>query len=343
MSPITDSQWVQDLTEHGDVEANPGPRACTMRKRTSLRVFSLNCGGAQNVWNVFQDINKDNGLDVMNLQELSRDSKQMKTFSVSASQHGWTCFFTLGRTRGSGGGPPSGRRLYTLVRKGIPCTSRSPVTETGGRSHCCPIFGTVTLINCYVNVSSRLRKPFLESLFEIIQSLRHHNLILLGNFNETPSESTLVRALQLFGWCHFAPRDGLGSRWNAPATRIIDYVLNQYDLVYIAFDEHWSDHRAFQFDLDHKFEFSQGQQTVPCNTYLPKNPEDFDAWSQHLNHQWKAQLQVWDEFYSSLDSDVPDNNADAQIFVNHWSTGGIKFPFFSKIFCCTRLGLLRSL
>ena len=98
-----------------------------------------------------------------------------------------------------------------------------------------------------------------------------------------------------------------GSRWNAPATRIIDNVLNQYDLVYTAFDEHWSDHRAFQVDLDHKFEFYQGQQIVPCNTYLPKNPEDFDAWSQHLDHQWKAQLQVWDEFYSSLDTDVPEN------------------------------------
>eukprot|EP00438_Fugacium_kawagutii_P012505 Skav212713 [mRNA] locus=scaffold113:244139:245044:- [translate_table: standard] len=158
MAPITDSQWVQDLTEHGDVEPNPGPRSSTMRKKSSLCVFTLNCGGAQNVWKVFQDIGQDDALDVIALQELSMDKKQMNTFAAAAFKHGWTCFFTLGRPSQ---GPGIDRRVggvCTLVRKGIPCTSWCPKTEAGGEAVAVQ-FGTTTLINCYANVTARLRQP----------------------------------------------------------------------------------------------------------------------------------------------------------------------------------------
>ena len=50
------------------------------------------------------------------------------------------------------------------------------------------------VLNCYCSVEARQRKPFLESLFEITRAFRSQNLVFLGDFNETKSESAFVHA-----------------------------------------------------------------------------------------------------------------------------------------------------
>ena len=174
--------------------------------------------------------------------------------------------------------------------------------------------GSTTIINCYTSPDWHTRQPFLQSLFEFVQANHHQNLILVGDFNETKAESKFVKTLQSLGWCHWMPMDGLGSRWDQNTPRTIDFVLSKFNLIFDvkARAEQWSDHRAFEFRLCHKFQGLPEYTMVDCNTYLPKNPADLPSWTDHLQQAWVRQEEEWTAFCQVLTQEIRDLPSDPQ-------------------------------
>ena len=309
----TTLDWFPDLTEHGDVEPHPGPRGRTLRKLNDIAVLSLNTQGQHHAWKCLNDLGSSSRFHVIVFQELSMSERQQNVFALAANKKGWVCFFTLGYPSARKGSDSRVGGVCTLVKKGLPCSSWRPQLANGGQALAVQL-GSTSIINCYTSPDWHTRQPFLQSLFELIQANHSKNLILVGDFNETKAESKFVQTLQSQGWCHWMPMDGLGSRWAQNIPRTFDYVLSKFDLIFDvkARAERWSDHRAFEFRMSHKFQWLPEYTMVDCNTYLPKNPADLSTWTDHLQQEWSRQESEWTAFSQTVTEEMNDLPSDPQ-------------------------------
>lgn len=72
--------------------------------------------------------------------------------------------------------------------------------------------------------------------------------------------------------------------------------------------EHWSDHKAgvFEIEVPHMTmsDVKEPYEMVPCNSYLPKNPEDMFRRTEQLHEGWTRQKECWQAVRFDLASEI---------------------------------------
>lgn len=204
----------------------------------------------------------------------------------------------------------------------------------------CTQIGNRLVFNIYVQHRPQ-KSDFFQNLFELTQAHTHDSWVILGDFNEQPDESRLCRALQTQGAVVCYPRDTCGSRWNSSA--IIDFVIyNSPALSCRSRSEKLSDHKPFSFELpaDEGWDAPPTFELTPCNTYLPRSPDDVGEWTRFLDFEWADQSRKWQTFLDEVRSIEADPVKDPQTKVdNIWAMFNLQFGRIPVVFSATvRLG-----
>lgn len=55
---------------------------------------------------------------------------------------------------------------------------------------------------------------------------------------------------------------------------------------------------------------------VPCNTYLPRSPDDVSLWTAFLEVQWKNQEEAWNEFVRTMQRIESESSGSSQTKVD---------------------------
>lgn len=228
--------------------------------------------------------------------------------------------------------------VVTLVHNSVRSSSWKAELGPGGHVVCTQL-GSTVLVNIYGQHRPQ-KQDFFQNLFELLQSHDNQPWVVTGDFNEKPTASRLCRALQSQGAHVLFPSDGLGSRWESPG--IIDYLIYNFDnLQCEARVEKLSDHRpmTFQFPAVHTDWASEVFELTPCNTYLPKSPDDLPLWTAFLEAKWHTQEEEWNEFVVTMKQMETETSSSPQAKVDLiWKS----FNCLSSSFCSLRLGSAKS-
>ena len=201
-------------------------------------------------------------------------------FGALMSKQGWVCYHL---PQGPGG-------LYTLVRSSLKSSRVRTFASAGGQGLVVQV-GPVVVCNLYG--AHRRDKPwFMQDIYEFVQSLYSDPWVVVGDFNDIPSECPLSLGLLASSGANLiVPPSGVSSRWKS--SRAIDYVVTSCASPHESLsmcEERWSDHRGFLCSLttDALDGLQERCELVPCLTYLPKELERIPEWTAFLDIAWNA-------------------------------------------------------
>ena len=151
-------QWVRNLLEDGDVEAQPGP----------LQTVCLNTNGSAGAWHVLR-LMKERDLQVAAIQETAFSDAELKSFQQYAFKQG--CRFYLAKQR------QGSRGAGILVNKKIKTYSLNKWTEEDCQAVAVCVQGTV-FISIYLANSGYAPQVQQEILGFLSENLRNRPWVI---------------------------------------------------------------------------------------------------------------------------------------------------------------------
>ena len=199
----------------------PGPRA--RRKATdnvTAKTWSLNCQGMEGA-KAALELAASEDVMILALQEVQMTEKDATKFSITASMRGYTCYHQE-RHPGEAKTAENGWKLMggvmLLVSASIPSKRAAACYGTGGQAVFVWIAGTAVASMYAAHDIQRV--TFQTSAVEVVGALAPNaKWALLGDFNEEPGASPMVKILELLGGCDRSPEHP--TRWDGNASLTI--------------------------------------------------------------------------------------------------------------------------
>lgn len=215
------NDWYPDLVQHGDVEANPGPRRAAGSRNRGTMIASINLGGEAAVQTSVS----------------CRRRHRLATVAKRIGYHTYAADPTQGVSRRIGG-------LITLVSSALPSSQAEPAASSrGGQSLAVQVAGTL-FMNIYMGHGERKGDAEQAAVECIASRPLEARWMVAGDFNAVPNESATALALIQRGGEVFA--SDIPTRWNG--RQVIDYAVANFEATSIdPGEEKFSDHRMVRW------------------------------------------------------------------------------------------------
>lgn len=228
----------------------PGPRLKRKAAETiEAKAWTINCQGRAGAQAVLEAA-ASAGIDIVALQEVQMTKQDEKKFATSAALKGFRCYHQESlpgdqRSEKNKGVIMGG--VIMLVATSIPSKQAAACFGTGGQA----IF--VWAAGCVVASIYAAHDPqrcvFQTKVIQTVQALAPRSKwALLGDYNEEPWKSPMVRTLELLGGSDRAPKHP--TRWEGK--RIIDYCISNLEdsaLQWSLLPDRVADHRIVRGDI----------------------------------------------------------------------------------------------
>lgn len=287
--PASQSIWYADLTEHGDIEPNPGPQS---KAEPTWSVSTANVNGKENCWSYVRHIIRQRK-DIAIAQEHCMNSKEQADLARFCLRQNYRSWYVA---------PPERNNVYgqayttggvaIFVKADKRCHEVNRHNDDSGQALMLQM-DQASIVGTYLPPRQEENNAALTALDEWVLTIAPHRpLIMMGDFNQEPIFASRWTSLAQIGAARFvADNSGvpLPTRWGGK--RCIDWA--------------WVSHAHLLKDLqlentaiaDHKilnFRVRSNQTSVRTFKQVPtcklEKPQDIDpdTWFKAIEEAWKT-------------------------------------------------------
>ena len=286
--PASKSTWYADLTQHGDVEPNPGPQSIT---EPTWSGCMANVAGKENCWSFVRYMIQHKH-DIAIVQEHRMNVKEQADMAKFCLRHKYRSWFVAPPERTNEYG-----RAYTtggvaiFVKAEKRCHEINKHVDDSGQAIMLQI-DQAFVVGAYIPPRQEESNAALVKLDEWTSTLAPHRpLILMGDFNKEPAFASRWTSLARTGAARFVTDDlgvPLPTRWGGK--RCIDWAWASHAhlLKNLQHDDTaLSDHKIFKFCIRHDQASVRTYKQIPTCKLEKPNDIDAESWSKAMEEAWK--------------------------------------------------------